>query len=262
MIGQPHRDTAALVIGGGQGLGLAIAQRLVAEGCRKLVIGGRDRTKGDRAVAALAEAGAEAAFVAVDMADAQAAIALVNAAAERMGRIDALINSAADCSRGSVLDTTPEDWDRLMNINAKGPFFALQRTAQLAVAAERPASVVNILSVNVHCGQSFLAGYSASKAALGNVTRNAANALRWKRIRVNGIACGWMNTAGEDATQRKWHGAGDDWLEKASAAQPFGQLVEPEEVAGLATYMAGPESGVMTGSIVDYDQTVIGAYQE
>ena len=78
----------------------------------------------------------------------------------------------------------------------------------------------------VHCGQSFLAPYSASKAALANVTKNAAQALRRHRIRVNGINCGWMDTPGEDATQRKYHGAGDDWLAKAEAAQPFGHPCE------------------------------------
>ena len=100
----------------------------------------------------------------------------------------------------------------------------------------------------VHCGQSFLAPYSASKAALANVTKNSAQALRRHRIRVNGINCGWMDTPGEDAIQRKYHGAGDDWLEKAEAAQPFGTLVKPAQVARLAAYMLGPASGVMTGA--------------
>ena len=111
----------------------------------------------------------------------------------------------------------------------------------------------------IHCGQSFLAPYTASKAALAALTRNLAQAHRRDRIRFNGIACGWMDTPGEDATQRRWHGAGDDWLAKAEAAQPFGQLVKPEEVAGLAAYLLAPKSGVMTGAVIDYDQNVAGA---
>ena len=71
-----------------------------------------------------------------------------------------------------------------------------------------------------------------------------------------------MDTPGEDATQRRWHGAGDDWLAKAEAAQPFGQLVKPDEVAGLAAYLLAPEAGVMTGAVIDYDQNVAGAYPE
>ena len=69
---------------------------------------------------------------------------------------------------------------------------------------------------------------------------------------------GWIRP-GEDLVQKKWHGAGDDWLEKAEAAQPMGQLVKPDQLALLASYMASPDAGVMTGSLVDYDQTVVGA---
>ena len=94
----------------------------------------------------------------------------------------------------------------------------------------------------IHCGQSFLAPYTASKAALAALTRNLAQAHRRDRLRFNGIACGWMDTPGEDATQRRWHGAGDDWLARAEAAQPFGQLVQPDEVAGLASLPAGAPS--------------------
>lgn len=254
-----HAETVAVITGGSQGLGLAIAERLVAEGCRRLVISGRDIAKGEAAAAAL---GADVRFLPADMGDAAEAIALIDRAAAAFGRVDALVNAAAATDRGSILDTTPAGWDALMDVNAKGPFFALQRFAQLAIANGHPASAVNILSMVVHCGQSFLAPYSASKAALANVTRNAANALRGHRIRVNAINCGWMDTPGEDMIQRRYHGGGDDWLALAEARQPFGMLVKPAHVAGLASYMLGPASGVMTGSIVDFDQNVSGAYPE
>ena len=149
-----------------------------------------------------------------------------------------------------------------MTVNVRSPFFAIQRVARAAIEGGFTAGVVNILSVAAHCGQSFLAPYSASKAALANVTKNAAQALRGHRIRVNGINCGWMDTPGEDAIQRKYHDGGDDWLERAEAAQPFGMLVKPEHVAGLASYMLGSGSGVITGSIVDFDQNVPGSYPE
>ncbi len=257
MTDAPHRDTAALVIGGTQGLGLAIAARLVAEGCTRLVLAGRDAEKGQAAARRLG-----ASFMAVDLADARAVIDLVDRAAGAMGRVDALVNAGALTDRGSILDTTPDLWDRVMAANARGPFFALQRLAQRAVEGGHPAAAVNILSMVVHCGQSFLAPYAASKAALANVTKNAANALAGHRIRVNGINCGWMDTPGEDAVQRRFHGAGDGWLAEAEARQPFGMLVKPDHVAGLAAYMLGPRSGVMTGAIVDFDQNVSGAYPE
>jgi NAD(P)-dependent dehydrogenase (short-subunit alcohol dehydrogenase family) len=258
----PHRQSCALVTGGSQGLGLAVARQLTADGCRQIVIAGRDVDKGQQTARQMQADGVDAFFIAVDMGDAGSVRELVDQATQRMGRINVLVNAAADSSRGDVFDTDPQDWDRLMSINLKGPFFAIQRVAQLARAGGHPASVVNILSMVIYCGQSFLAAYSASKAGLANVTRNAAQSLRQHQIRVNGVACGWMNTPGEDAVQRKWHGAGEDWLEKAAAAQPFGKLVEPADVAGLVSYLTGPHSGVMTGSIIDFDQNVAGAYPE
>ncbi|WP_439562833.1 SDR family oxidoreductase [Roseinatronobacter sp.] len=252
-----HETTHALILGGTQGLGLAIAHKLKAEGCTKLVITGRDSAKG-QAVAA----GLGASFMEADLGNTEATVATVDRAADHLGRVDALVVAGALTDRGTVLDTSPELWDRMMTANVRTPFFALQRVAQHAIAAGHGASVVNILSMVVHCGQSFLAPYSASKATLANVTRNAAQALRHHHIRVNGINCGWMDTPGEDAVQRRHHGAGDDWLARAEAAQPFGMLVKPAHVAGLASYMLGSSSGVMTGALVDFDQNVAGAYAE
>jgi NAD(P)-dependent dehydrogenase (short-subunit alcohol dehydrogenase family) len=252
-----HDGTVAVITGGAQGLGRAVAERLVAEGCARVVISGRDAAKGARAAA---EIGAQ--FVAAEIGDVAQVRGLIAAAEARFGRVTALVNAAAVTDRASVLDCTPEEWDRQFAVNARGPFFAIQAVAQAAVAAGQGASIVNILSMSAHCGQSFLAPYSASKAALMNVTKNAANALRKSRIRVNGINAGWMDTPGENAIQRKWHGAGDDWLAKAEAGQPFGSLVKPDHVAGLVSYLLSDASGVVTGSIVDFDQNVAGSFPE
>jgi NAD(P)-dependent dehydrogenase (short-subunit alcohol dehydrogenase family) len=252
-----HDTTVAVITGGAQGLGRAVAERLAAEGCTRIVIAGRDAAKGARAAD---EIGAH--FVAAEMGDVAQVRALIEAAATRFGPVTALVNAAAVTDRASVLDCTPAEWDRQFAVNARGPFFAIQAVAQSAIAAGQGASVVNILSMAAHCGQSFLAPYSASKAALANVTRNAANALRRHRIRVNGINAGWMDTPGEDAIQRRWHGAGDDWLARAEAAQPFGSLVKPASVAGLVSWLLSDASGVMTGSVVDFDQNVAGSYPE
>ncbi|EPX87351.1 product [Rubellimicrobium thermophilum DSM 16684] len=252
-----HEDTVAVVTGGSQGLGLAIAEELRREGCTRLLIAGRDRTKGEAAARALG-----AVFARADMGDPAQAAGLIDEAARRWGRVTALVNAAAVTDRASILDCSPAEWDRQMAINARGPFFALQRLAQRAVEAGHPAACVNILSMAAHCGQSFLAPYSASKAALANVTKNAANALARHRIRVNGINCGWMDTPGEDAIQRRWHGADDDWLARAEAAAPMGMLVKPVHVAGLVSYLLSDRSGVMTGALIDFDQTVTGASPE
>lgn len=260
-----HAGTAALVTGGSQGIGRAIAEALIADGCRQITIAGRDPAKGDAAardLAALMDSGGEARFVPVEMGDTASVRAMVAQAADLMGRVDALVNAAGLSNRGGILDADQAVWDLLMNVNARGPFFAMQEIARRAVAAGRPTSIVNILSTSLHVGQSFLAPYAASKAALATLTRNAAQTLRGQHIRVNAIAPGWMDTAGEDAVQRNWHDAPADWLARAEAAQPFGMLVKPAHVARLAAYMLGPESGVMTGAVVDFDQFVPGATPE
>jgi NAD(P)-dependent dehydrogenase (short-subunit alcohol dehydrogenase family) len=257
-----HTDTVAVIAGGTQGLGLAIAEALVADGCTRLVVAGRRAAEGEAAAAHLGKLGAEARFVTADMGSTEDAIRLIDAAAAQFGRVTALVNAAATTERGSILDCTPADFDKHIAVNTRGPFFALQRFAQLAVSNGHPASAVNILSMVVHCGQSYLAPYSASKAALANITKNAAQALRRHRVRVNGINCGWMDTPGEDETQRRFHGAQDGWLQAAEARQPMGMLVKPTHVAGLASYLLSDASGVMTGALVDFDQNVAGAYPE
>jgi NAD(P)-dependent dehydrogenase (short-subunit alcohol dehydrogenase family) len=253
---------AAVITGGSQGLGLAIARRLIAEGCGRIAISGRNEAKGRAAAADLSRSGAKVVFVPADIARVEDCFALIDRAAAELGPLDGLVNAAAACDRGSLLDTTPEIWAMLFDTNARGPFFTMQRFAQQAIAAKKPASIVNIVSMVIHAGQSYLAPYSASKAALANITKNAAQALRFQRIRCNAIACGWMDTPGEDATQRAYHGAGDDWLAIAEARQPFGQLLKPEHVAPMAAHLLSPRSGVITGSIIDYDQNVAGAYPE
>jgi NAD(P)-dependent dehydrogenase (short-subunit alcohol dehydrogenase family) len=104
----------------------------------------------------------------------------------------------------------------------------------------------------------FLAPYAVSKGALATLTKNVAYAIMRHRIRVNTLNIGWMDTPGEDLIQRKYHSDGQDWLEAAEAAQPFGRLLKPTEVARAVAFLASEESGMMTGSIVDFDQSVMG----
>lgn len=262
MTTSPHANTRALVTGAAQGLGLALARELVAQGCRRLVLADRNAETGRAAAAALSTGGVAASFLEVDMEDAAAAAAMVDAAADRMGGVTALANCAACTARGSILDTTPDLWDRVMDTNAKGPFFALQRFAQACIDTGVEGTCVNILSVVVHGGLPFLAPYGTSKAALLYITRNAANTLARHRIRVNGINVGWMDTPGEDVVQREIHGRAPGWQADVGAGLPFGRMVRPEEVARQAAFLLGPLSGVVTGSVMDFDQTVVGAYPD
>ena len=158
-----HSQTAALITGGTQGLGLAIAERLAAEGCRRIALAGRGADRGAAAVSALRAQGVDALFLPADLGQVDQATGVVEAAAAQFGRLTALVNSAAATDRGSILDTTPERFDHIFAVNTRGAFFALQRFAQLAIAGNHAAQAVNILSMVVHGGQTFLAPYSASR---------------------------------------------------------------------------------------------------
>ena len=157
-----HENTGALVTGGSQGLGLAIARELINQGCRRLVITSRNEHKGAAAVEELSALGADLHTLPGEMGDIDQVRELVPQAVKRIGPVTALVNCAANTDRGSILDTTPDQWDAIMNPNAKGAFFALQAFARHCIDAGHGGSCVNILSIVIHGGLPFLAPYVAS----------------------------------------------------------------------------------------------------
>lgn len=253
-----NANTRAIVTGGSQGIGFAIARQLVSEGCKAIAIIGRDKDKGAAAAKKLEALGTEALFISADVSDPDAGLGVVETATKRFGVINGLVNSAATSARDSLVETTPEFFDFMFNTNVKGPMFLMQGVVKGLTAAKQPGSIVNVLSMSAHGGQPFLTSYSSSKGALATLTKNVAFAYRGNRIRCNAVLPGWMDTEGEDVVQKKWHNAGDDWLEEAEAAMPMGQLVKPDQLAQLVAYMISPQSGVMTGALVDYDQNIVG----
>lgn len=257
-----HSDTIAIVTGGAQGVGHAIASRLAEEGCTRLMLAGRNEEKGAKAVDGFAARGVDAEFVSLDLQDPAGCLALVDHTVARFQDVTALVNAAALGARGTITDTSPELFDEMFATNVRGPFFLMQGFVKQRLSRGGGGWIVNILSNCAHCGQSYLAPYSSSKGALATLTKNVANAHRFDQIHCNAILPGWMDTPGEDATQRKFHGATDGWLERAETSQPMGQLAKPHELAELASYLLCPASGVMTGALIDYDQNVPGAYPE
>ena len=139
------------------------------------------------------------------------------------------------------------------------PFFTMQAAVEDMRRRGAPGAIVNVLTMSSHGGQPYLAPYVASKAGLAGLTRNAAYAHRFDRIRINGLNIGWTETPGEDEVQRRFHGAQDGWLEEASAALPMGKLGQVDEIADMVVYLLSDRSGVVTGSVIDWDQTVPGA---
>jgi NAD(P)-dependent dehydrogenase (short-subunit alcohol dehydrogenase family) len=250
-----------LVSGGTQGVGFAVAEAAVAEGASAVVVTGRRADVGEAAAEALAElrSDVETLFVETDLAHVEQARASVSATIEEYGRVDCLVNAAGLTSRGSLLDTTPELFDEHVAVNLRAPFFLMQAAVADMRRRGEPGTIVNVITMTSYGGQPYLAPYAASKAGLVGLTRNAAHAHRWDRIRINGVNIGWTDTEGEDAVQRRFHGAGDDWRELAGKSLPMGRLGQVGDIAALVVLLLSERSGVVTGSVIDYDQEVIGA---
>jgi NAD(P)-dependent dehydrogenase (short-subunit alcohol dehydrogenase family) len=250
-----------VVTGSTQGLGAAIARRVVALGAAGVVVSGRDVERGEAVRAELAGLGADAVFVAADLVDPEQCRAIVRACGERFGQLDGLVNSAGLSSRGTLDDTSVELWDRLFAVNARAPFVLMQEAARVMRRARCGGSIVNVITMASHGGEPALTGYSASKAALAALTRNAGYQLQPDRIRVNGLNIGWTATEGEHAVQTG-EGRPDDWQGAADAGRPFGRLLRPHDIAPMATYLLSDAAAMVTGSVIDFDQTVVGTYGE
>lgn len=249
----------ALVTGATQGIGRAIAETLAKAGAEGLVFTGRDQVRGDVVAKEISNSGVPAVFVAGELADPGLPGRLVQACLDRFGRIDLLVNAAGATDRASLVDGTLDDWAKLFDVNARAPFFLMQGAVKAMVARGQGGSIVNIQSINAHCGAPELAIYSASKAALAVLTANVANAHRFDRIKVNGINVGWADTPAERIMQSEILGHGPGWIEAANAVLPFGKLLAAQEVANLAVFLLSDASGPMTGTSIDQEQVVIGA---
>jgi NAD(P)-dependent dehydrogenase (short-subunit alcohol dehydrogenase family) len=249
-----------LVSGGTQGLGAAVATAAARNGA-DVVVTGRRKDVGEAFAGELATtSGRQVRYVPADAGDVSQVRAAVAATIDRFGRVDGVANCAGLTTRGTMLDTSPELFDEHVAVNLRGPFFLMQAAIEDMVSRGAGGAIVNIISMSAHGGQPYLAPYVASKSGLIGLTRNAAFAHRWDRIRINGVNIGWTETEGEDATQRRFHGAADDWLENASVAQPMGKLGQVDEIADFVVFLLSDRSGVVTGSVIDWDQTVPGAH--
>lgn len=247
-----------LVSGGTQGIGAAVARTAARCGADAVVVTGRRPEIAEALVDELDALGTEPLFVRSDVGIVEQALASVAETVAAFGRVDCVVNAAGLTDRGSLLDTSPELFDQNMAVNLRGPFFVMQAAVRDMLSRKAGGTIVNVISIAQHAGTSYLTPYVAAKGGLASLTRNVAHAHRFDGIRVNGLNIGWTATEGEDVTQRRFHDADDQWLASASARMPAGRLGDPDEIADMIAYLLSDGSGVVTGSVIDWDQTVMG----
>lgn len=248
-----------VVTGATQGLGAAIARRLAAAGARGITITGRNETRGITLAREVTDSsGVPVLFIRADLesvADCRAVIAQTH---QHFGRVDVLVNAGALTQRGTILDTDPELFDRIFATNVRGPYFLMQEAIRHMIHDGIEGAICNIGSISALSGQPFISAYCASKGALATLTANTAFSVAGNRIRVNQLNIGWMASNKEQEIQMA-ETNDPAWLEKAAATLPFGRLVSPEEVARAVNFLVSDDAGLMTGAIVNFDQSVWGA---
>ena len=252
-------DQMTLIItGAASGVGKAIAEQAIKQGVARLVLTDLNASALTTVASSLCEHAAVETYPA-DLAEPNTPAEICAFAKSRFGRIDGLVNSAGITDRASLIDGTTAQWDRLFAVNARAPYLLMQEAVKDMLSRNCPGVIVNIQSVNAHCGAPDLAIYSASKGALQTLTKNAANAHLHDRIRINGINLGWTLTESENRMQADTLGEGDDWHRRAGATRPLGRLLNPDEAARLALHLLSPASAPMTGVCIDLEQAVLGA---
>ena len=240
-------NKVALISGGARGMGAAEARMFAREGAR-VVIGDVLDAEGRQVEAEINEIGGECVFVHLDVTQESAWQQAVDTAVSRFGKLDVLVNNAGIVRRTMVEDTTAEEWDLIMNVNAKGVFLG----TKAAIPEMRKAgggSIINISSISGMLGQDYVGGaYNASKGAVRIFTKSTAIQYAKEGIRANSIHPGSIDTpmAGERLTN-------SELQRQAEARTPLGRTAHPDEVAYGVLFLASDESSFMTGSEVVID---------
>ena len=252
------KDKIIVVTGSTQGSGAETAKLLARRGAKGITICGRNEKKGNKVKSEIEALGTECIYVKADLENLKDCKKIISQTDKKFGTINSLINSAAFTERGTILSTTPKNYEKMFNINARAPFFLMQDAIKIMIRDKAKGTIAHVLSVAAYSGMPFLAAYSPSKAALGIMIKNTANAVAGHQIRINGINLGWTDTPAEDYIQKKFHNAKDNWLKITEKKVPFKRLNKPIDVARMLAFLCSEESGLMTGSLIDYDQTVVG----
>jgi 3-oxoacyl-[acyl-carrier protein] reductase len=236
----------ALVTGGARGIGRAIALAFARDGAAGVLVNYLANAEAaNQTVDELRDLGCEALAVQADVADADQVRRMVDTAAERFGRLDILVNNAGLLQHAPFAELAESSWDRVLDVNLKGPFLCAQAALGLLRQARSP-SIINMASggVGMHGRGPGLAHYYAAKGGVITLTRCLAGELA-PTIRVNCLAPGFTDTRPERTTSAT--------RETVLSSTPLGRIGVPEDVAGAAVFLASEESSFITGQVFVID---------
>lgn len=236
------QDQVAIVTGGGQGIGLAIAEAVTAHGGRVLVAD-VDGAKAKDAVAQLAAAGADVEAVTCDVTSEREQAELVKTCLDRFGRLDLLVNNAGVTRDGYIAKLTEADFDLVVDVSLKGAWLGTRAVTPL-FRQQKSGSIINISSLSGKVGNPGQTNYSAAKAGLVGLTKAAAKELGPSGVRVNAIQPGLVRTAMTMAMKPEIFAAKE-------AEVPLGRAGEPDEVAGAVVFLASPLASYITGAVIE-----------
>lgn len=247
------QNRVAIITGGGSGIGRAIALRFAAEGAR-VVVAGQTVAKLEETVRLVAERGGEAAAVRCDISDVQQVKDLIQAAVQRYGSLDILVNNAAR-NRGEPIPETvaemPENWWATnLDVNLTGHYYCSKYALQ-QMLQQGGGVIVNVASTNGLTGNWNQAAYIAAKHGMVGLTKSMALDYARKGIRVNAVCPGFTET--DRALHHMAHNRPPGALERALENIPLGRMGRPEEVAAVALFLASDESSYITGVALPVD---------
>ncbi len=235
----------ALVTGAAKGIGRAIAVALAKEGATVVVNYNGSKEKAEAVVEEIRGLGTEGCAYQCNVADTDAALAMIKEVIAQYGRLDILVNNAGITRDNLIMKMTEEDFDAVISANLKGCFNTI-KGASRQMLKQRSGRIINITSVSGILGNAGQANYAASKAGIIGLTKTMARELASRGITVNGVAPGFVDT---DMTQV----LSESVKEAATAQIPLGRFGKPEDIANMVTYLASEKAAYITGQIISVD---------
>jgi NAD(P)-dependent dehydrogenase (short-subunit alcohol dehydrogenase family) len=249
------KGKAAIVTGGGKGIGRAISVAFGVEGARVLIGYGSDDRAADETAEYIRQSGAEADICRVDVRKRDECDAFVDRAVDLFGKIDICVNNAGVSTMNWAVDLTEEEWNYNMDVNAKGVFLCCQKQVKQFLAQGSSGRIINVASIAAKRPAMLLAHYAASKYAVLGFSKTLAREVSEYGITVNCVCPGFVRTAMQEREvgwEAKLHGLSrEQVLEGYVAATPLGRLEEPEDVAGVVLFLASDEAAFMTGQAIN-----------